>query len=143
MSYSVYKVIFKENKETNKNKLTLTFRSIKIDYPIKIPIHYILQLKKLSETNQTIITFRNIDEVIKFGKDISEKLIKNYIILLFQSKQKKEGFLIGNVKDLGIILIGIWPFNEKQILITAEKFYEKLNDLIKNSQDYSKICLIN
>ena len=143
MSLSVYKVIFKGNNEVMEKNLTLTFKSVISDEPIKIPSHFILELKKLSEINKNIILFKNIDEITQFGKDISLISYNYYLILLFQLKNKKTGFLIGNTKKMGNILIGIWPFNREQTQISKEKIYEKLDNIINKAHEYSKICIIN
>ena len=131
MSLTVYKVIFKGNNETKEKNLTLTFKSV------------IYGLKKLSEINKNIVIIKNIDEITQFGKDISLISYNYYFILLFQLKNKKTGFLIGNTKKMGDILIGIWPFNREQTQISKEKVYETLDTIINKAHEYSKICLIN
>jgi len=143
MSLTVYKVIFKGSNETKEKNLTLTFKSVFYEDPIKIPAKYVLGLKKLSEINKNIVIFKNIDEVTQFGQDLSSIPYNYYFILLFQLKNKKTGFLIGNTKKMGNILIGIWPFNREQTQISKEKIYEILDHLINKAHEYSKICLIN
>ena len=143
MSLSVYKVIFKGNYETKEKSLSLTFKSVLYEDPIKIPAKYILGLKKLSEINKNIVIIKNIDAITQFGKDISLISYNFYLILLFQLKNQKTGFLIGNTKKMGNILIGIWPFNREQTQISKEKIYEKLDNIINKAHEYSKICLIN
>ena len=143
MSLTVYKVIFKGNNETKEKNLTLTFKSVIYEEPIKIPAKFILGLKKLSEINKNIVFFKNIDEITQFDQDISLISYNYYYILLFQLKNEKTGFLIGNTKEMGDILIGIWPFNREQTQISTEKIYEKLDNIINKADEYSKICLIN
>jgi len=143
MSLTVYKVIFKGNNETKEKNLTLTFKSVIYEEPIKIPAKFILGLKKLSEINKNIVFFKNIDEITQFDQDISLISYNYYYILLFQLKNEKTGFLIGNTKKMGDILIGIWPFNREQTQISTEKIYEKLDNIISKAHEYSKICLIN
>lgn len=143
MSLTVYKVIFKGNNGTKEKNLTLIFKSVIYEEPIKIPAKFILGLKKLSEINKNIVFFKNIDEITQFGQDISLISYNYYYVLLFQLKNEKTGFLIGNTKKIGDILIGIWPFNREQTQISTEKIYEKLDNLINKAHEYSKICLIN
>lgn len=143
MSLTVYKVIFKGNNETKEKNLTLTFKSVIYEEPIKIPAKFILGLKKLSEINKNIVFFKNIDEITQFDQEISLISYNYYYILLFQLKNEKTGFLIGNTKKMGDILIGIWPFNREQTQISTEKIYEKLDNIINKADEYSKICLIN
>ena len=68
-----------------------------------------------------------------------------YLVLLFSTKldEKKTGYLIGNIKKLGDIIIGVWPFNTQINDITGQKILETYNDIIKNPGNYSSICLIS
>ena len=54
---------------------------------------------------------------------------------------KKEGFLVGNLKKLGDILIGIWPFNQENISISSEHFLKQLN-LLTDGKKFKDICVI-
>ena len=86
MSLTVYKVIFKGNNETKEKNLTLTFKSVIYEEPIKIPAKFILGLKKLSEINKNIVFFKNIDEITQFDQDISLISYNYYYVLLFQAR---------------------------------------------------------
>jgi hypothetical protein len=143
MSLTIYKVTFKGNNETKEKNLTLTFKSVISADPIKIPSGFILKLKKLSETNKNVVIFKNINDVIKFGQDSSLVSFNYYYILLFQLKNEMTGFLIGNVKKIGDILLGIWPFNKQQNQLSTEKIRKRFNEFINNTYEYRKICLIN
>ncbi|MFW9898157.1 MAG: hypothetical protein ACFFDO_02725 [Candidatus Thorarchaeota archaeon] len=143
MSLTIYKVVFKGNNETIEKHLTLIFKSVISADPIKIPSGFILELKKLSETNKNVVIFKNIDEVIKFGQESSLVSFNYYYILLFQLKNEMTGFLIGNVKRIGDILLGTWPFNKQQNQLSTEKIRESFNKVINNTYEYRKICLIN
>ena len=140
-----YKVIFKGSEETEGNELTLTFKSGDFDKPIKIPANIFLELKKLSETSNNILDFKNIEEVIEIGQLNSGSSYNYHLVILFTSKssQIKEGYLIRNVKKLGDILIGVYPFNKNISDLTPELFSEKINNLITNPHEYSNICLIS
>ncbi|MFX0026693.1 MAG: hypothetical protein ACFE8M_09770 [Candidatus Hermodarchaeota archaeon] len=144
MSLIVYKVIFKGSIENDIKDLSLTFKEISYDVPINIPPKYISMLKKLSQTSQNIINFQNIEEVIRIGESTPGFLINYYIVLLYVTKLNgnKKGFLIGNVKKRGDILLGIWPFTQKSDILTSEEIESIFNDLIAKPQNYSKICLI-
>jgi len=144
MSLIVYKVIFKGNLENEIKDLTITFKEISYNEPINVSPKFISMLKKLSQVNQNIINFQNIKEVIRIGENTAGFLINYYIVLLYITKLNgnKKGFLIGNVKKKGDILLGIWPFTQKSDLLTSEEIDSIFNDLIAKPQNYSKICLI-
>jgi len=75
------------------------------------------------------------------GKESSLLSYNYYFIILFTTKDdKKKGFLIGNEKKSGDILIGTWPFNDE---FSTEKIPEIINNLVKNFNEYKEICLIN
>jgi hypothetical protein len=143
MSLTIYKVTFKGNYETKEKNLTLTFKSVISADPIKIPSGFIFELKKLSETNKNVVIFKNINDVIKFGQESSLVSFNYYYILLFQLKNEMTGFLIGNVKKSGDILLGTWPFNKQQNQLSTEKIRKRFNEVINNTYEYRKICLIN
>ncbi len=141
---TIYKVIFKGSKETEVTELALTFKSGDFDKPIKILADFFLKLKKISETNDNIIDFKNIEEVVEIGQSNSGSSYNYHLVLLFTNKssQIKEGYLIGNVKKLGDILIGVYPFNKDISALTPELFSEKINRLLTKPREYSNICLI-
>ncbi|MHA2430364.1 MAG: hypothetical protein ACXACC_04935 [Promethearchaeota archaeon] len=144
MSLIVYKVIFKGNIENEIKDLTITFKEISYNEPINVSPKFISMLKRLSQASQNIINFQNIKEVIRIGENTPGFLINYYIVLLYITKLNgnKKGFLIGNVKKKGDILLGIWPFTQKSDILTSEEIDSIFNDLIAKPQNYSKICLI-
>ncbi|MHA1491790.1 MAG: hypothetical protein ACTSRI_19310 [Promethearchaeota archaeon] len=133
--------------DNENRKLRLTFKNILTDNYIKISPVIISELKKkqISDKNENIRFFQNIEEVIILGKVSSLPSYKNYLIILYITKLNgiKEGLLLANLKKFGDIVIGIWPFNSQFTLFSPEEIVEKLNKLINNSQDYDKICLVN
>lgn len=146
MSSINYKVIFKGELEESEKQFSLTFKHVDLNKPVHIPAQIILELKKLSKISQIVVFFQNIKEVVIIGKTAPLQNYNYYFVILFTNKSdgKKEGYLIGNVKKLGDILIGIWPFN-KDLLeeSSATKITEKMNDLIKNPHEFNEICLIS
>jgi hypothetical protein len=143
MSLIVYKVIFKGNVENEIEDLTLTFKEISFNEPINVSPKYISMLKKLSKASQNIINFQNIKEVIRIGENTQGFLINYYIVLLYISiNGTKKGFLIGNVKNKGDIILGIWPFTQKSEILTIEEINSIFNDFITKPQNYGRICLI-
>jgi len=142
MNTIVYKVIFNGIKEIKEKTFNLSFKGVILDSSFKIPSDFFSELKKLSDLNQNILIFKNIDEVIKLGGDISLDAVYYYNVLLFQLKNQKEGFLIGNTKKKGDILLGTWPFN-KIYEDSKNVISERLNNLLSKHDEYDKICLIN
>jgi hypothetical protein len=144
MNGSIYKVIFKGDQIKETEFLSLTFKNIISERPIHIPADFFSNLKILSEKNQNITNFQNIEEVLRFGETSANYKFNYYIIVLFTSKRnnKKEGFLIGNVKKLGDILIGIWPFNNESYSFSREIILDKLNELFNQYNNFKSICLI-
>ena len=143
MSAIFYKVIFKGIKEEESESHSLTFKSINSDKPINIPSQYFSSLKILSQNRQNVINFQNIREVIKSGDLAITYNFNYYIVILYTSllDEKKEGFLIGNVKKLGDILIGIWPFNQQYTQLTSELILEKFDRLI-SSENFKNVSVI-
>ncbi|MBY8984432.1 MAG: hypothetical protein KGD65_05165 [Candidatus Lokiarchaeota archaeon] len=143
MDSIIYKVIFKAFEQLENRNLTLSFKDLNVKNPITIPAKLILELKNLSIKNNNIISFQNIEEVIVVG-NVETKLKYNYyLVILFTSNGEKQGHLIGNVKNLGDILIGVWPFNQLLSNMTSEIIHEIYNNIIKNTEKFSNICLIS
>lgn len=143
MDSIIYKVIFKAFEQPENRNLTLSFKDFNVKNPITIPAKLILELKNLSIKNNDVISFQNIEEVIVVG-NVETKLRYNYyLVILFTSNGEKQGHLIGNVKNLGDILIGVWPFNRLFSNMTSEIIHEIYNNIIKNTEKFSNICLIS
>jgi len=142
MSAIFYKVIFKGTNQEETPQYSLTFKRIFSQKPIHIPSHYFSTLRNLSEKSGRITNFQNIQEVIKIGEAVEPYSFNYYIIIIFKtlSDEKMEGFLIGNAKKLGDLLIGVWPFNQATNY-SSEITLEKLDELAKE-KDLDKIGLI-
>lgn len=145
MGYTIYKVVFKAFEQSESKNLNLSFRSIFSEKPISIPARIIFELKRLSEERSDIINFQNIEEVLTIGNTSSKDTYNYYLVLLFTNKSSgiKQGYLIGNLKNIGDILIGYWPFNKENISFSPEIIHKEFNDIIKNPQHYNDICLIS
>ncbi|MFW9987478.1 MAG: hypothetical protein ACFFC3_02375 [Candidatus Odinarchaeota archaeon] len=145
MNLIIYKVIFKAQEQFENKNLTLSFKNLNFNNPLSISELSLLELKNLNEKNQQTIKFQNIEEVLIIGKPTVDYIFNYYFVLLFstESDKRKMGYLIGNVKNLGDIIIGIWPFNINNNEITEEKILITYNDIIKNPENYSVICLIS
>ncbi len=144
MDSIIYKVIFRAHEQLEHKNISLSFKSLEFKKPISIPAKFTLELKKLSETNQHIITFQNIEEVLIIGNPIVDHTYNYYLVILYTHKLngKKIGYLIGNVRNLGDIIIGIWPFNRDLKDLSEDILLETYNDMMQNPSNYNTICLI-
>ena len=144
MSSVNYKVIFNGSKDTENENLTLTFKKIDSSKIIGVSNAIISGLKNLSEKSKDIVVFQNIGEVIELGNVSSRNLYNYFYVLIYthKSNAKKEGFLIGNLKKKGDVIIGVWPFNKELDDPSPEDFLKAFNNIIKNPHDYSNISLI-
>ena len=142
MISTLYKVIFKGFNDLDRDKLILTFRDIGAENSLPVPSYVLLDLKNVSENNKNILNFRNIDEVIIIGQKLMKRIYNYYYVILTIKNNKKEGFLIGNLKKEGDLLIGLWPFDEYSN-ITKELISEKFKKLINKYHEFSEICIIN
>ena len=144
MNSVIYKVIFRAHQQFENKNLTLSFKNLEFEKPVTIPTKFILELKKISEKNNHIINFQNIEEVLIIGNPIVDYPYNYYLIILYtvKSDAKKIGYLIGNVKNIGDIIIGIWPFNIHIKDITDDKIINTFNEIIENPDKFSSICLI-
>ena len=143
MSTIFYKVIFKGIKGDSSESYSLTFKNIIQEKPIHVPSQFFSRLKLLSQKQTNVINFQNIREVVKIGASRTNYDFNYYIVVLFTSLAdgEKEGFLVGNLKKLGDILIGIWPFNKENSSISSEYILNKLN-LLTDGSKFKDISVI-
>ncbi len=141
MSFVSYKVIFRGMGEMEES-LSLTFNNVISDKYINMT-HFISSVKSMSALYENIINIQNIEEVIKMGAK-NQQLSFNYyiVILIIYKDEKKEGYLIGNTKKLGDLLIGSWPFSQNTIETQSDTLLKKLDDIINNFVNIKKISMI-
>jgi hypothetical protein len=145
MDSLIYKVIFRAHEGFEHKNLTLSFKNLEFKKPLSIPAKFTQEIIRLSDTNQHIINFQNIEEVLIIGNPTVDQIYNYYLVILYtyKSNGKKIGYLIGNVKNLGDIIIGIWPFNIYLKDISEEKILEINNDMMQNPHNFTSICLIS
>jgi hypothetical protein len=136
MSTIFYKVIFNGIKGESSDSYSLTFKNIIQEKPIHIPSQFFSSLRSLSQKQPNVINFQNIREVVKIGVSSAKYDFNYYIVVLFTSLAdgEKEGFLVGNLKKLGDILIGIWPFNKESTSLSSELILDKIKLLTEGSK---------
>jgi hypothetical protein len=143
MSSIFYKVIFEGVKEDSSDSYSLIFKDIFSEKQEQISSQFFTTLRVSSQKESNVVHFQNIKEVIKIGNP-SIKIDINYYIAILYTKVndgKKEGFLVGNVKNMGDMLIGTWPYNEENVSNLKDHYLQKL-DLLTNSSKFSNICVI-
>jgi hypothetical protein len=143
MDSIIYKVIFRAIEQFENRNLTLSFKDLNVKNPLLIPAKKILELKDLSAKSKNVVSFQNIEEVIIVGNVETKFNYNYYLVILFTSNGEKQGHLIGNVKNLGDVLIGVWPFNQELSNMSPEKIHEIYNNIIKNPKNFNDICLIS
>ena len=143
MSSIFYKVIFEGVKEDSSDSYSLTFKDIFSNNQIQISSQFFTTLRVSSQKVSNIVHFQNIKEVIKMGNPSIKIEINYYIAILYTNLNdgKKEGFLIGNIKNMGDMLIGEWPYNEKIESDSKDIYLQKL-ELLTNSSKFDNICVI-
>ena len=143
MSSIFYKVIFEGIKEDSSDSYSLTFKDIFSDNQIQISSQFFTTMRVSSQKESNVFHFQNIKEVIKIGNPSIKIEINYYIAILYTNLNdgKKEGFLVGNIKNMGDMLIGEWPYNEESASNLKELYLQKL-DLLTNSSKFNNICVI-
>ena len=143
MSSIFYKVIFEGTKEDSSDSYSLTFKDIFSDNQIQISSQFFTTLRVVSQKESNVVHFQNIKEVIKIGNPSNKIEINYYIAILYTNLKdgKKEGFLVGNIKNMGDMLIGEWPYNEENVSNSEDLYLQKL-DLLANSSKFNNICVI-
>lgn len=146
MSKFYYKIIFKGTAEDQGKKLNLTFSNLPSTSIFRVPSSLIIELKDIMEESKLdspqLINFQNIEEVLILGN--SEPETYNYfIVILFEPKgSKKRGYLIGNLKNQGDLVIGYWPFTDDDSEFSEETIITQLEDLIQKPDLFDNIALI-
>jgi hypothetical protein len=139
-----YKVIFRAVEQFENRNLTLSFKNLEFKSPLSLPNNF-REFRDKSEKINQVMNFQNIEEVLIIGNPSVEYSYNYYLVILCTSKAdgKKKGFLIGNVKNLGDIIIGIWPFNMELQKATREIILNSFKEIIENPDKFSSICLIS
>lgn len=141
-----YKVLFKGFLDSEENILNLTFEVLSLKEPVKIEPAFINKIKELTIKRENIFFFQNIKEVLQLGKDFQFNNCPYYYIFLYtlKSNSMRKGILIGNVKSIGDVIIGIWPieFNLKKSF-DLNQLLSEINHIINNPDDFINITLIN
>ena len=103
----------------------------------------LINLIKKSITGSGTILFDDITDVISNSEKLDIKSFNRFSVFLFEEvKQKtpssgRRGILIGDLKDEGSMLMGIWPYTWFQEL--NKKLPEALNEIIQILADSKNI----
>ena len=144
MNPVIYKVIFRALERFESRNLTLSFKNLEFSTPVSLPNKF-REFRDISVNSDHVMSFQNIEEVLIIGNPSVEYSYNYFLVILYTSKAdgEKNGFLIGNVKNLGDVIIGVWPFNKELNNITEENVLNSLKDVIENPDKFSSICLIS
>ncbi|MFW9820566.1 MAG: hypothetical protein ACFFE5_13230 [Candidatus Thorarchaeota archaeon] len=144
MNPVIYKVIFRALEQVESRNVTLSFKNLEFSNPIALPNKF-REFRDTRENINQIMNFQNIEEVLIIGNPSVEYSYNYYRVILctFKADGEKKGFLIGNVKKLGDIIIGVWPFNMSLNNLKREKVLNSFNEIIENPDKFSNICLIS
>ncbi|MFX0022826.1 MAG: hypothetical protein ACFE9S_10905 [Candidatus Hermodarchaeota archaeon] len=144
MNPIIYKVIFRALEQFENKNLTLSFRNLEFNKPLALPKQF-REFRDTSEQYEHVMNFQNIEEVLIIGNPSVEYSFNYYLVILCTSRVdgKRKGFLIGNIKNLGDIIIGLWPFNIHIKNLTREKILNSINVIIEDPYKFSSISIIS
>ncbi|MFX0006667.1 MAG: hypothetical protein ACFFA7_15720 [Promethearchaeota archaeon] len=144
MNSVIYKVIFRALEQFENRNLTLSFKNLEFSTPISLPNKF-REFREMSVNTDHVMSFQNIEEVLIIGNPSVEYSYNYFLVILytFKADGKENGFLIGNVKNLGDVIIGVWPFNKELNNITKDNVLNSFKDIIENPDKFSSICLIS
>jgi hypothetical protein len=141
MSSAIFKVLFEGYEGYENESITLSFKSLILNKYITVPTDILFDLKNLHLKSKNVFAFQNITEVVFIG-DIDKKFNYYIVILIISEKDVKEGYLIGNIKKIGDVVIGIWPFTIQSEQFSQERIIDKLRYIIDKPDKFKKINII-
>jgi hypothetical protein len=142
-----FKVFFTGSSNTQMEGLTLTFYGLEND-TLNLPQFpgFLSKYKELAKKKQ-FYAIDNIKEVIALGKADKSKILQ-FVVLLYSIKDSNDkfqraGLLIGNHKEKGYTIIGLWPFNSvKSASISIENFKTLLQMILTQHEKFEDLLLI-
>jgi len=144
-----FKVFFNDSNSKSAEGLSLTFigldndNLILPDFPdFLISFNELVKKKKCQSVS-------NIKEILTYGKADKSKYGQFFILLYSyltpDNITLKAGLLIGNQKEKGFSLVGLWPFNSPQNnnSVSIENFQNLLKMIIGEKLNLQDVVLIN
>ncbi|MHA1729243.1 MAG: hypothetical protein ACTSWY_10990 [Promethearchaeota archaeon] len=146
-----FRVNFFPTADTQESDMRLTFFGNKLPYSIEKEINLLPLINNTVERTKSGYNISNIKDVIPNSEKYNIKNFKKFIVLLFGEGGKdlenheitRKGILLGDSKENGIFILGIWPYH--YFLLSDGNFKMVLEAIIKtlNSQmDLTNIILI-
>jgi len=143
-----FKIFFNDSAAKSADGLSLTFigldneKLVLPDFP-----EFLISFNDLVKKKKSQL-ISNIKEIITYGKADKSKY-SQFLILLYSfntpdNKTLKAGLLIGNQKEIGFTLVGLWPFNSPQNndSVSIENFHNLLKMIIEQKSNLQDVVLI-
>ncbi|TFF87182.1 MAG: hypothetical protein EU550_03760 [Promethearchaeota archaeon] len=142
MNKSYYKVSFFDNRNLDSEPISLVFRKVEKSPSDSFVTNLIDTIRNYDTEKFEFITIKNIKNVLELSDSFSLSKFSDFTVVLFENGEtdKKKGFLIGNKKEIGLVIIGYWPFYSKENL-SAEELKNICNSIISDLSAFDRILL--
>jgi hypothetical protein len=146
----IFKVYFKGSSNITPENLNLTFfwiQNQELIIPISIFSDFLVKYNVLVK-NKKATSVNNIKQVLPLGKATNEK-ITQFMILLYSIKSIdndliRAGLLIGNHKEKGFMVLGVWPFNSiKSASFVVDNYLNLFQVILSDASKFQDLLLIS
>jgi hypothetical protein len=144
---AIFKIYFDGTADSSTQGLNLTFfgpeksEIILDDFPT-----FLLKFEELARKKKTH-SIGNIKEIISLGR-ADKSVITQFFTLLYtihisDDNNQKAGVLIGNHKEFGHVVLGIWPYGSiTNASLSSEDFNNLFIQVVSNSENFKDMLLI-
>ena len=139
---SSFKVYYKDIKIVDLTDFSLVFFTEPQNQPLLEDFHqFILKYNDLIAKKKGKM-HQLIKEIIPYG-NASKDGITQFYSLLLTKQGKKYGYLVGNEKNNGFKILGVWPLQEEDYSTRIREISEDLSQIIQNPDIYENILLLS
>ncbi len=143
---TIYKVYFRDTLDGKAESYALTFFGSKEKtIPLAEFPSFLLAFNDLVRT-KAAIAIKNIKEIIPVSQSNISNILNFFVLLYSDSKNEtnaRNGVLVGNHKELGHILLGIWPYSTLTGKFPKQMDFERLfNTILSNSERFEELLLV-